>query len=269
MKETPLPFHDDHLVVLIGQDELLGRAGDEIGDDAIDRAAAAGHQDAGLARGHEGGVDARLLQAPGDLHGGDHLAAAAIVGDRYGCGGTAGECRGAGKRRARRCGGDRPAPRRGGRRPGRTRGRRPGTRAGRKPRSCRAPGPPARSAANGRGSCLPAARCPAAACWPPGRRPARPRRGSILPRPAVRRWSCPPRSRSSTATTSSLPVADDADGRLGRARIGVPVDQDHHATRCSHGGSACLPLVDSTRCFDASPQANRLPETEQGPRNKY
>ena len=82
MKETPLPFHDDHLVMLVGQDEFFGRAGDEIGDDAIDGAAAAGHENAGLARGHEGGIDARLLQAPGDFHGGDHFAAAAIVGDR-------------------------------------------------------------------------------------------------------------------------------------------------------------------------------------------
>ena len=82
MKETPLPFHDDHLVMLIGEDELLDGAGDEVRDDAVDRTAAAGHEDAGLAGGHEGRIDARALQALRDFHGGDHLAAGAIVADR-------------------------------------------------------------------------------------------------------------------------------------------------------------------------------------------
>src|SRR5271157_1885525 len=82
MKETPLPFHDDHLVMLIGQDEPFRRAGNEISDDTIDRTAASGHEDAGLARGDKGGIDARLLQALGDFYGSDHFAAVAIVGNR-------------------------------------------------------------------------------------------------------------------------------------------------------------------------------------------
>ena len=81
MEQAALAFDHDHLVMLIGQDELFGRAADEIGDDAIDRAAAAGHEDAGLARGHEGGVHAGAVQAGGHFDAGDHLAATAIVGD--------------------------------------------------------------------------------------------------------------------------------------------------------------------------------------------
>ena len=66
--------------MLIGEDELFRRSGYEVGDDAIDRAAAAGDDHARLPGGNERGIDARAIQPLGDFDRDDHFAATAIVG---------------------------------------------------------------------------------------------------------------------------------------------------------------------------------------------
>ena len=81
MKEAALALDDDRVVMLVGQDEFFGRAREEIADDAVDRAAIAGDKDARLARGHKRGVHAGAVQSGGDLDCRDHLAATAIVAD--------------------------------------------------------------------------------------------------------------------------------------------------------------------------------------------
>ncbi len=80
MKQAPLPLDHKDLVMLVRQHEFFGRAVDEIGDHAVDGAAVALDEDPGLARGHELGVGAPPLQALHDLHAGDHLAKATVVG---------------------------------------------------------------------------------------------------------------------------------------------------------------------------------------------
>ena len=82
MEQAPLPFDHDHLVVLVGQHELLGGAVEEVGDHPVHGTAVALDHDARLPGGHELGVHAPPLQPLGHLDGGDHLAATAIVGDR-------------------------------------------------------------------------------------------------------------------------------------------------------------------------------------------
>ena len=53
MDETPLPFDQHNVVMLVLQNQLLGSAAHKIGDDAIQRQAVAFDHDAGLARSDE------------------------------------------------------------------------------------------------------------------------------------------------------------------------------------------------------------------------
>ena len=81
MDEAALAFDEQDVVVLVLQDQFLGGAADEVGDDAVDRQAVPFDHDAGLAGGDELGVVAAFLQAVGDLDRDDHLADRAIVAD--------------------------------------------------------------------------------------------------------------------------------------------------------------------------------------------
>ena len=81
MEERALAFDQIPAVVGARRRELLDRAGDEIGDDGIDRHALAGDQDAGLAGRPEIGGDAALAQAAGQRDRRDHLADRAIGAD--------------------------------------------------------------------------------------------------------------------------------------------------------------------------------------------
>ena len=65
MEERALALDQVPAVVVARRRELLDRAGDEIGDDGIDRHALAGDQDAGLAGRAEIGGDAPLAQRRG------------------------------------------------------------------------------------------------------------------------------------------------------------------------------------------------------------
>ena len=65
MEERALALDQVPAVVVARRRELLDRAGDEIGDDGVDRDALAGDQDAGLAGRPEIGGDAALAQARG------------------------------------------------------------------------------------------------------------------------------------------------------------------------------------------------------------
>ena len=82
MKQAALPFDHDHLVVLVGQHQFFRRAGHEIGDHAIDRAAAAGRPGCRSGRWPRTRHRRRARFSPSvDFDGGDHLAATAIVAD--------------------------------------------------------------------------------------------------------------------------------------------------------------------------------------------
>ena len=81
--QRPLPL-DDHPVRALGRiaDHALRRAGDEVGNDGVDRDAVSGDGDAGLPRGDERGSLARALERAHDLQGRGHLPHRGIGADR-------------------------------------------------------------------------------------------------------------------------------------------------------------------------------------------
>ena len=81
MGEAPLPFDEEHVVMLVGEDLLLDGAIDEVGHDAVDRHAVAFDHDAGLAAGDELGVVAAGLHRVREFDRRQHLADAAVLPD--------------------------------------------------------------------------------------------------------------------------------------------------------------------------------------------
>ncbi len=74
VKQTSLPLDVIPVILVVAGGQVFDGTGHEIGDHRIQRHAAAGDQDAGLARGAEGGFEAALLHL--GIHGkaGIHLA---------------------------------------------------------------------------------------------------------------------------------------------------------------------------------------------------
>ena len=81
MNKTPLPFHDQNLVMLMLQDHLFGCPGNEIGDNTIDRAAISFDHNARLPGGDKFGIVPAFLQAERDFDRAHHFSDTAIMAD--------------------------------------------------------------------------------------------------------------------------------------------------------------------------------------------
>lgn len=82
MRNTPLPFHDDHFMMLICENLFLNRAIDKVHHDGIDRAPIALNHDTGLASGNEFGVAPASFEGKGQFHTDHHFPDIAIVPHR-------------------------------------------------------------------------------------------------------------------------------------------------------------------------------------------
>jgi hypothetical protein len=68
MREAPLPFDEQNLVMLIGEHQLLDCAIEKVGDDAIDRTAVTFDENPRLAGCDEFGIVSPSLQRSGDFY---------------------------------------------------------------------------------------------------------------------------------------------------------------------------------------------------------
>ena len=267
MKQAALALDHDHVVVLVGQDEFFRGAAEEIGDHAVDGAAAAGHEDAGLARGHERGIDAGAARARGRPRPPRPSCRNCNRCRRCGCAGSSARMP---SRLATSCSSLRrrstssaPVPRGG---PGQfgvvgkklvqagDHGQSAGWTASRMiGRQCGGSLPP--------GGAMPTSRALApgasasAATTGDGPADAQPAAGRLAGPLAVEHGD-----------DFLRPIADHADRRLGGMRIAITVGQDNHAPRCGHRHDPCFTRGESnveggTRAVRAKPQADAPPRS--------